>query len=547
METTHFAMSEQNYAALRMLIVDDFDNFRATLSRMLAEFGCRQVATVMNASQALKACEDQSFDVILCDYNLGRGANGQQLLETLRVQGRLRRQTLFILISAESSQAIVLSAYDYSPDAYLTKPFTARSLQQRLDRLLRQRAVMLPTYSCLDHDDVEGAIAQAEAVLASGSRYSGYCQRLLGDLYLQTGRVERAESLYTSVLEARPLDWAQVGMSLVKRAQGDLDTSTLWLKKIIDDNPFCLRAYDELKNNLLQQGDKEAAQQVIAQSVEVSPLSMVRQLELAETAADNQDLEVATRAYGRTVKLGEHSCYDRSENHLQYSRMAVRWMNRARLPDAADLVRDGLRVLDNMPRRFTLTDDQQLQARLLEAQLYVAQGDSKRAKAHFDEHDIEVPKEEASLDLQLDRVATMKTLQLDERAEDLLAALVEQYRDDQEALKRIDLWLEQPVSDFNRKLVAQLNNEGIRFYQSNDYARALDSFQRAVRLFPHHVGVQLNLLQALVADMKAHGTTPEARSLCDSLVAGVEAAAQPGSAELTRLRQLQQLMRALRA
>lgn len=538
-------MGEPNYASLKVLIIDDFDSFRVTLSRMLNELGCRTLVTVMNGLQALEACRKQSFDLVMCDYNLGSGPNGQQVLEELRFKKLLSRDSLFLLISAESSQAIVLSAFDYSPDAYLTKPINGRSLQQRLDRLLRQRQEMLPVFARLDAGNTDGAIAQAEAAIAAGSRYSSFFQRLLGGLYLDRGKLDEAEQLYTRVLEVRPLDWAQVGIARVKKARGDLETSSRWLEQILQDNRFSMSAYDELADNYRRQGDEQRAQEVIQAAVEVSPLSLGRQAELAQTAAANHDLAVATRAYGRCVKLGENSCHDDCEYHLQYGRLTAEWLRESRLPNALELAKDGLRVLENLPRRFGLSQDQRLQVQLLECQLYAVQSDTKRALAQLEEVERQVQDAEAGLDLQFDRVATLKALGLHKKADALLSLLVEQYREDQVALQRIDIWLQEPVSEINRKLVAQLNNEGIGFYEANNYARALDSLSRAWRLFPHHLGVQLNLLQALVADMKQHGTTEDAATLCESLTSRIEATAQPGSPELNRLRQIQQALRSL--
>ncbi|NHN37485.1 response regulator [Pseudomaricurvus alcaniphilus] len=538
-------MAVSQYAALKILVVDDFHSFRATLGRLLAEFGCDDVTTVMNGPQALAACRKHKFDVVLCDYNLGEGPNGQQVLEELRQRNLLARDSLFLLVSAESSQAIVLSAYDYSPDAYLTKPINGKSLQQRLDRLLRQRDAMAPIYARLAAGKIDAAIGLAEQAIAAGSRYSYACQRLLGNLYMQQDRISEAEKLYTGVLEMRPLDWAQVGLAQVKRAQGDLPTAIQWLQRIIDDNPFCLPAYDALAEVYRQLGEADKTQQVMQAAVAVSPLSILRQAELAHTAAANRDLEVASRAYGRCVKLGENSCHDHQDNHLQYGRVTAAWIRESQLPNALDLAKDGLRVLGNVPRRFELGAVQRQQVSLLECQLLSARGEDKSAQELLKdvEENIELPGD--SLDLQLDLVATLKTLRLDERAEQVLKSLVEQYCGDQPALQRIDLWLEEPVSERNRKLVAELNREGIGFYDANNYARALDSFKRACRLFPHHPGVQLNLLQALVADMKQHGCSGEGMELSASLCQRIQQTVQPGGEEFNRFKQLQQVIKQL--
>jgi len=77
-------MSSTDYSKLRVLIVDDFNSFRLALSKMLSEFGFSHIDSAANGTEALNYCKKQSYDLVLCDYNLGPGKNGQQLLEELR-------------------------------------------------------------------------------------------------------------------------------------------------------------------------------------------------------------------------------------------------------------------------------------------------------------------------------------------------------------------------------------------------------------------------------------------------------------------------------
>ena len=537
-------MGVLSYADLKVLVIDDFDSFRLTVSKMLDEFGCGQVVTAVNGRRALKACEDSTFDVVMCDYNLGPGPNGQQVLESLRVNKLLSRQSLFLLVSAESSKSIVLSAYDYEPDAYLTKPITGLGLKQRLDRLIRQRDEMKEVYQSLDTGDVDGAISKAEGCIAGGSRYASVFQKLLGELFLEVGRIDEAEAVYTKVLEVRPLDWARVGLSRVKNAQGDSETANNWLSQIIDGNPFCMQAYDVLAENYRDQGDMDRVQEVLEAAVEVSPMSIVRQASLASAANDNHDYKVASKAFSRTVRLGEHSCHDQLEHHLQFGRVTASMIRDD--PNAnADLAREGLKVLEKLGKRFELDNESRYKSQLLESQLHACRGDVRRAKDKLEEVEEAIDEQALSLELQLDRVATYQGLNDERKAGDLLKALLEQYKDDEASLRSIDLWLEEPVSDFNTQLVARINNEGIGYYQSDQFDKALESFRRAARLFPNHLGVHLNLVQALVADMKEFGVNDDSMDTCLTSLSKVERKIKPGHAQQERYRQLQHMVRGL--
>jgi tetratricopeptide (TPR) repeat protein len=350
--------------------------------------------------------------------------------------------------------------------------------------------------------------------IASGSRATAAFQKLLGEVYIDSGRLDEAEQLYTKVLEIRPLDWARVGMSKVKSARGDLDTSNEWLSQIIDSNPFCMQAYDLLADNYREQDNMERVQDVLQAAVDVSPMSMVRQASLAKVASDNNDYTVASKAYSRTVRLGQHSCHDRLEHHLQFTRVTSS-MIREDPTINSDVAREGLKVLDALPKRFQLDSEARYQSQLLESQLHACRGDTRRASDCLAEVEELMQGKDLSLALQLDRVATFQSLAQDLKSADLLETLVAQYQDDEEALQSIDLWLEEPISEFNTKLVARINNEGITYYQNKEFDSALDSFRRAARLFPNHLGVHLNLVQALVADMKERSVITDTEHLID--------------------------------
>src|SRR4051812_3434754 len=102
---------------------------------MLTKMGVLHVEMVANGEAMIAACEKRFFDVILSDYDLGAGRNGQRVLEELRHRKLISRRTLFVMVSANASKEVVLASYDCEPDDYLAKPITARILEQRLNRL----------------------------------------------------------------------------------------------------------------------------------------------------------------------------------------------------------------------------------------------------------------------------------------------------------------------------------------------------------------------------------------------------------------------------
>ena len=56
-----------------VLIVDDFHEMRSLTKSMLTPFSPELVKVAKDGPQAISLLEECSFDIILCDYNLGAG------------------------------------------------------------------------------------------------------------------------------------------------------------------------------------------------------------------------------------------------------------------------------------------------------------------------------------------------------------------------------------------------------------------------------------------------------------------------------------------
>lgn len=209
-------MPDLGYYKMNALVVDDFENFRGTLSKMLGDLGIGTVDTAHSGEEALRFAKARAYDLILCDHNLGKGKSGQQVLEELRITDNPCVDSLFILVSAENSKGIILAAYDYAPDAYLTKPITPKALEQRLERLFEQRHELKPALQAQRKGNTAEAIDIYKNLIATGSRYTNSCQKMLGQMYLAEKDVTAAEALYRSVLDNRDLEWAQLGMASTK-------------------------------------------------------------------------------------------------------------------------------------------------------------------------------------------------------------------------------------------------------------------------------------------------------------------------------------------
>ncbi len=536
-------MVESGFANLKALVVDDFDNFRISLIRMLQEIGFAHVDSAINGRDALRKCHAVQYNLVLCDYNLGGGKSGQQVLEEVRLKGLLRVGSLFVMVSAESGKPIVMAAYDYEPDAYLTKPITTKTLAQRLERLIRLRLEMLPIYRALEANETPRAIEACRVYLSGRGRARNQCQKLLGRLLLDSQQFAEAEAVYREVLSGRDLDWAQVGMAISRRGQDDWIGAMQWAEQALKNSPLCMKAYDlqvELQRDRM---DHFAEQDILQRAVAKSPLSIRRQQQLGEVALHNRDIEVAVQALRRAVRLGEESCYDEADTHLNFVRASA-----ASARDGGEFSygREVLKVLSEFEQRFGSEHLNTVAVQSVGALFKSATGDApgaqsslSRARQLSEELALEPP-----ILIQVDWLDCYDNLNEREAFLQLLGEVQERYSTDQYALETIDRLLDNPLSEKNRRWLAELNREGISHYENRQYNKAIACFIRLMRKFPRHISIRLNLMQAYVGKLKTQSDSAlmeEARKLNHSLQRDIT----PDNESFERYCQLRDALRAL--
>ena len=504
-------MAKINYKKLSVLVADDFSTFRNTVNGMLMNLGITDIEMASSGEEVLEKCEKRDFDVIFCDHDLGPGRNGQHVLEQLRFEQKVNRRHIFIMVSAEASRNIVLSAYDCEPDDYLMKPITARMLQQRMSRQISLRNKMRSIYDAIDRGELAHATDKLIDLSLAQDRSAIAAQKLLGELFIQQEEFRKAERLYTKTLEVRPLDWARLGLAIVKQKTGDVDVANDYLTRIVDENPLYLPAYDVLADNWEIQGENDKSQGTMHAAVQVSPMSILRQKRLAGLAEDNGDVLIAIEALRRASKLGKFSCYGTVDDCLNLGRLVTSSIqNDIELPEGTR--RETLDLLDQAQNWYNLSHSTLQELQSLQSDVASARPVEKQISAVTVTDYSERVVEQQSLDEELAHVTRLLEAGNNQEAEKILEELKNKYKDDEQALERLDLFLNEPASESNREMVANINREGIDLYNEGRFDDALECFDKARQLFPKHIGIQLNIVQALIGKMRLQ---PEDDSLIE--------------------------------
>jgi CheY-like chemotaxis protein len=128
-------MGERNIGEQTVLVVEDFEDNRFMMRRLLEMSGFRVIEAV-NGLQAVELAAAEQPDIILMDLSLPM-LDGLAATRRIREQGGLKRVPI-IAVSAHDSADFHAEALAAGCNEYVTKPIDFDRLVELLDRILAQ-------------------------------------------------------------------------------------------------------------------------------------------------------------------------------------------------------------------------------------------------------------------------------------------------------------------------------------------------------------------------------------------------------------------------
>lgn len=307
----------------RALIVDRHPNARTSLRIMLSTLGVTMVHSAGNSADVLRQVKAHRFDIILSDYLLDDGRDGQQLLEELRHQHLIPLSTVFMIITGERAYQKVVSVAELAPDDYLIKPFTADQLEGRLMRSIYKKHFFSRVFELLDNGAFADALAACEELAAEGGIFFFDTLRYKGEILNVLGRHTEAQAVYQQVLDSRIVPWARMGLAVALRGQSRLAEAELLGQSLIDDFPEYLAAYDFVAEVREEQGKLAEAQEMLLQAAAISPNNSSRQRMVGDVAVRNNDLDAAERAFNKVLERHRGSSLKNLDDYANLSRVML--------------------------------------------------------------------------------------------------------------------------------------------------------------------------------------------------------------------------------
>lgn len=483
---------QQSLKQKRVLIVDRHAPARDALRQLLGSLGVTAVHGAGNSAEVIRQVKAHRFDIILSDFVLDDGRDGQQLLEELRHAQLIPLSTVYMIITSERGYTNVVSLAELAPDDYLIKPFTSEQLQARLIKAIYKKHVLRKIYEGIERGALNDAVLACDRVIEQQPGYMYDALRFKGELLHTQGKTRAAEEVFRLVLQGRVVPWAKMGLATALRDRGALDEAGQLAEQVTQEAPDYLSAYDFLASVHEAQGRLADAQHTLQRGADASPHNTVRQRLVGDVAARNKDFLAAEKAYGRVMERNRGSSLRNVDDFANLSRVLVERGNLAA----------SRRITADMKREWRGDKQAEMAALVTESLCLNAEGSPEKAKALVDQA-LDLQSEAAAQALEQGKPISQRlTVDLahacfatgkEEEATTLMRQVAAENNEDPHLMGHINTVFEKTgqadagkaLLDQVSKEIVELNNRGVMAARSGDLEGAVQLLIQAAEKVPN--------------------------------------------------------------
>jgi len=125
--------------SLKFLVVDDFSTMRRIVRNLLKELGFTNVDEAEDGAVALAKLREGNFEFVVSDWNMPN-MDGLTLLQNVRADAKLKTLP-FLMVTAEAKKENIIAAAQAGASGYVVKPFTAATLQEKLEKIFEKMGI----------------------------------------------------------------------------------------------------------------------------------------------------------------------------------------------------------------------------------------------------------------------------------------------------------------------------------------------------------------------------------------------------------------------
>ncbi len=493
-----------NWADKNYLIVDDFVGIRQLLRESLRSLGAKHIDQASGGGEAVALLTRTRYDVVLCDYNLDEGKNGQQVLEEARVRNLLMPSSMWLMVSAEKSVESVMGAAEHQPDAYLIKPITEGVLLTRLNRIWQKKLVFKEIDAAYAEKDYLTAAKLCDEQIVHNKVHEIDLLRMKANLLVKSGDPDLARKVYEKILLERDYAWAKVGLAKIRMLEGDTDAARQIFQAVIIENRFYLDAYDQLAQAHTRLGNAEEACNVLEQATKMSPNSIARQSNLGEVAFKLGNTAMAEKAFKKCIAIGEHSALKSPDAYFGL----------ARVMGAKNEPKEALALLQAAQKEFA-TEMTGLRAKITEGLVYHESGDYRRARKTGDELETMLAANPDRPDTRTctDLATLLFAVGVKEAPVDLLCYVVKNNHDNTVLHEEIQqMFNKARMGDEGKLLImaarkeaTDFMNKGVLLWKTGKLEEAVAWMRTAREALPNNLRILFNAAQIIISFIQQKG------------------------------------------
>ena len=119
---------------ISVLIVDDYQTMRGVIRNLLQQLGFHNILEAGTTDEALGILKNKECGLVIFDWLTGP-MSGTDFLQTVQADEKMEKIP-FIVVCAESNQAVTDAVRQAGIADFIAKPFTEATLKKRMAALL---------------------------------------------------------------------------------------------------------------------------------------------------------------------------------------------------------------------------------------------------------------------------------------------------------------------------------------------------------------------------------------------------------------------------
>ena len=127
---------------IKALLVDDSRLIRQIEKSVFSKIGGVEIEEAVDGADALAKLTINKYDILILDWMMPK-MTGEQLLREIRGAAGPNKDIPTLMVTAEVERSKILALAALKISGYVTKPFTAELLEEKIKAILGKKKVVL--------------------------------------------------------------------------------------------------------------------------------------------------------------------------------------------------------------------------------------------------------------------------------------------------------------------------------------------------------------------------------------------------------------------